>query len=126
MDTIIAKAIFVSVDIRNGTLMKVLETIFKDQPFTFEIFDKAIIVKLKPVIGHATQEKLPIHVSIMLILVVLFKALLRTERKKAVNMETDTKPAYKRKVRLLIRYADRILEDGILLFHTYLLCQAIS
>lgn len=47
-ETTLENSKLVTVNIKNGTLEEVLTTLFKDQPFTYSISEKTIIIRTKP------------------------------------------------------------------------------
>src|SRR5690606_27708831 len=54
---------FVSIDAKNAPLETVLEQCFKNQPITYEIVDKTIIVKPRPLVTASTAVAPPVVVS---------------------------------------------------------------
>ena len=45
----------VAVNVKDASLDQVLEICFKDQPFTYQIVDKVIVVKQKPITANTTD-----------------------------------------------------------------------
>ncbi|TXJ29049.1 MAG: SusC/RagA family TonB-linked outer membrane protein [Chitinophagaceae bacterium] len=59
----LAKANKVTVKVKNATVKSVLDFCFKDQPFTFEILDKSIVVKQKEEIPIPKSKIPPITIT---------------------------------------------------------------
>ncbi|WP_158639512.1 SusC/RagA family TonB-linked outer membrane protein [Arachidicoccus ginsenosidivorans] len=51
----------VTISVKNADMTDVLDICFKEQPFTYQITNKAIIVKRKTIITKAAPEKITVH-----------------------------------------------------------------